>query len=275
MNGFKLRGAYGVALLVALLGASVIAASAGAQEPAVAPAPFAPAEDCANGYDANGDGFADGTDAGCMSADDGYDVLADTAPNAPAGLATAPATKSKVKSKGGSHHSWPPKQCYYNCPSNPPAGTTCFNMAPTGTPTNGDDVVVGSIKIDIINSYAGNDRVCTLPGNDFVYGSSGDDMIRTGNEGDIGLGDGGNDVLFGGLGKDLVSGGSANDTVNGQDDPDIVSGDSGDDQLFGGSGNDAIYGGPGTDRCIGNSGTDKFYSCEIITDFAVGETKKP
>lgn len=265
MNGFMVRGAYAMGVAAAVLGIGIFAAPAGAADP---PAPFAPAEDCANGYDSDGDGFADGTDAGCLSADDGYDVTADTA------VGATKAAKGKVRSKGGSH-SWPPKPCYFNCPSSPPAGTTCFNMAPTGTPTQGDDVVVGTIKIDIINAFAGNDRVCTLPGNDFVYGSTGDDMIRTGNDGDIGLGDGGNDVVFGGLGRDLVSGGASNDTVNGQDDPDIVSGDSGDDQLFGGSGNDVLYGGPGDDRCTGNSGTDKFYSCETITDLAVGETTRP
>lgn len=80
-----------------------------------------------------------------------------------------------------------------------------------GTPTTGDDVLIGEQGNDTINGLAGNDR---------IYGNIGDDD------------------LSGSYGADLLAGGHGADYVYGQDGADTVRGDGSVDHLYGNDGTD-------------------------------------
>ena len=176
-------------------------------------------------------------------------------------------------------------------------GTQCNGLAVTvnlgagQTPTNGNDVILGTEGDDIINGLAGDDTVCALGGNDTVVGGGGDDTIFGGSGNDVlngqaGIdtmdGEGGNDLLNGGVGNDILLGGGGNDDIRGQSGADEMRGGDGIDQFFGGSGddviytdaggntgtasvvrgggnNDTIYGGPGDDTLDGQSGLDTIH----------------
>ena len=97
------------------------------------------------------------------------------------------------------------------------------------TPTNGNDVILGTSGDDVINGRGGRDIIC---------GGHGKDVIRGG---------AGRDIVHGGGGRDRIFGGGANDTLMGQAGPDVVNG---------GAGNDHIVGGVGNDLCRGNAGSD-------------------
>jgi uncharacterized repeat protein (TIGR01451 family) len=100
----------------------------------------------------------------------------------------------------------------------PPA--TCGGKVATIVGTNGDDVIVGTDKRDVIAALRGNDQVRGLGGKDIICGFGGNDRLK---------GKGGNDVLRGGGGNDRLGGGP------------------GDDLLRGGTGRDRCRGGPGDD----------------------------
>lgn len=106
-------------------------------------------------------------------------------------------------------------------------------MAIIGTPTNGDDVIIGDEANNRIDALPGNDRVEGRGGNDTLLGHIGDDTL---------LGEEGNDTLvgdiFGGTGNDRLSGGA------------------GDDVLNGGLGANTLVGGPGDDLYALNSTDD-------------------
>ncbi|MBB3017860.1 Ca2+-binding RTX toxin-like protein [Microvirga lupini] len=68
--------------------------------------------------------------------------------------------------------------------------------------TSGSDTLTGNEIANIINGWAGNDRLYGLTGDDKLYGGAGNDILY-GNEG--------NDLLAGGLGKDKLYGGSGKD----------------------------------------------------------------
>lgn len=81
-----------------------------------------------------------------------------------------------------------------------------------GTPTNGDDFIIGDSANNIIDGLAGRDRIYGGDGDDTLYGGDGDDVLA---------GDGGNDRLYGGngqsffyvgLGRDYVEGNRRNDS---------------------------------------------------------------
>ena len=57
---------------------------------------------------------------------------------------------------------------------------------------------------------------------------------------------GGNDNVFGHVGNDTLHGGDGADSLDGGDGVDVLNGDAGDDILRGGAGNDALDGGAGT-----------------------------
>lgn len=98
---------------------------------------------------------------------------------------------------------------------NPP---TCDGLAITvdlndgDTPTNGDDVILGTPGPDTINGLGGNDRICSGdrgdtvdggPGNDRIFGFKGSDTLSGGTE---------NDRVVGGKGTDVCNGNAGTDT---------------------------------------------------------------
>jgi predicted extracellular nuclease len=97
----------------------------------------------------------------------------------------------------------------------------CQGLLPTITGSNGDDVLVGTARVDVI------------------MGLGGDDVITGGNE------------------KDVICGGAGTDRVSGDNGDDVVSGGFGDDDVHGGNGNDTLIGGPGTDVLVQNRGTGR------------------
>lgn len=74
-----------------------------------------------------------------------------------------------------------------------------------GTPTAGNDNILGSAESDNINSLEGDDTVTGAAGNDTFYGNSGHDIL---------YGDDGNDVLYGWDGNDTVIGGAGDDVLD-------------------------------------------------------------
>lgn len=177
-----------------------------------------------------------------------------------------------------------------------------------GFPTNGDDDIVGTEGVDIINAMDGNDTVDGAGGDDQITGGAGFDLI---------YGGAGNDYLTGGLGGDLVYGGDGDDiliesgkiddfdvldggagsdrltvtsgyaNMYGGDDDDLLrmegdaygyaDGGSGNDTLIGGSHDDELRGGEGYDDLTGGQGFDVFSGSlselqgDRILDYAYGE----
>jgi len=111
---------------------------------------------------------------------------------------------------------------------------TCFGLPVTvmlalgDTPTDGDDVILGTPGADTVNGGIGTDLVCALGGVDRITGGAGGDL------------------LFGGVGADVLHGGAG---------PDI---------LVGGDGNDSLNAGPQHDTCYGQAGTDQQTDCEVL-----------
>lgn len=79
------------------------------------------------------------------------------------------------------------------------------------TPTNGDDVILGTPNPDTINGLGGNDRICGGDRGDTINGGPGDDRI------------------FGFKGSDTLSGGTENDRLVGGKGTDVCNGDAGTD----------------------------------------------
>lgn len=123
------------------------------------------------------------------------------------------------------------------------------DLAAGETPTDGDDVIVGTSGPDVIAAGPGNDVVCGGDGDDKIWGQAGDDML---------FGEGGADRLRGGDGNDSLRGGDGADDLNGGRDNDNVFGQGGDDpKVRGGTGDDRVDGGPGNDLLVaGNGGED-------------------
>ena len=74
------------------------------------------------------------------------------------------------------------------------------------SPTNGDDVILGTPGPDTINALGGNDRICGGDRGDTVNGGEGNDRM---------FGFKGSDTLNGGPGNDRTVGGKGNDTCRG------------------------------------------------------------
>ncbi|MDY7023972.1 MAG: calcium-binding protein [Cyanobacteriota bacterium] len=110
---------------------------------------------------------------------------------------------------------------------------------------DGDDFLIASVEMDVINGNQGSDT---------VGGSDGDDVIR------------------GGKGNDALGGDSGNDLINGNRDSDRIWGGEGDDIIRGGKGNDSLYGGPGQDLIIGDLGVDVLTGDEDADRFVLAGT---
>ena len=96
---------------------------------------------------------------------------------------------------------------------------------------NGDDILAGTRRGDLVIAGGGDDSVAAGDGNDIVLGGAGSDSLA---------GEGGRDRLYGGSGEDSVVGGD------------------GADQLFGGGGNDVLSGGADGNTLWGGAGSDQF-----------------
>ncbi len=131
------------------------------------------------------------------------------------------------------------------------------------TPTDDNDILMGSADSDIIAGLLGNDE---------ISGGDGDDILR----GDLnnrspGGSVGGNDTINGGSGNDQIGGKGGNDSLFGDEGDDLIWGDDGDDILRGGLGNDTLTG----DDFSGGEGSDTFVlaageGTDTIVDFEVG-----
>ncbi len=157
----------------------------------------------------------------------------------------------------------------------PPAPKFCeiyevtVDLSAGELPTNGDDVILGTPGVEVINGLGGDDIICGLggadtinggPGSDRIYGGAGHDVINGGDERDFIFagkgndtvnGDGGGDFIRGGFGRDIIRGGDGKDRIWGKQDDDRIFGDAGGDTLRGNRGNDTIDGGTEWDLCGG------------------------
>ena len=142
----------------------------------------------------------------------------------------------------------------------------------SGTPSAGDDTLIGTAGSDTLDGLAGNDRIEGMDGTDTLDGGAGDDFIYGGASvadlrdviyGGIGHdsidGGHGNDDLNGGDGNDTILGGFGSDTVIGNAGNDLLAGGAGSDLMFAGPGDDTLNGGFGYDRLNGSEGADRFY----------------
>jgi hypothetical protein len=119
---------------------------------------------------------------------------------------------------------------------------TCNGLQATIVGTDGNDVINGTNKMDVI------------------VGLGGDDIINSG---------GGKDVVCAGDGDDIVNGGNGGDTIFGGAGDDQLNGDKGNDNLNGGLGNDQMTGGKGADNCDGYIGIDTGADCESETNIGL------
>ncbi|MDZ7963062.1 MAG: choice-of-anchor I family protein [Aulosira sp. DedQUE10] len=125
--------------------------------------------------------------------------------------------------------------------------------------TSGNNILIGTDKVDIIRGLAGNDLITGNQNNDFLYGGSGNDALEGGNGNDNLYGEDGNDALLGGNGNDTLYGGSGNDALEGGNGNDNLYGEDGNDALLGADGDDLLVGGKGRDILTGGSNSDRFY----------------
>jgi uncharacterized protein len=90
-----------------------------------------------------------------------------------------------------------------------------------------------------------------------IRGTEGDDVLVGTNKADVIMGLGGNDVIRGGNAEDVICGGAGNDRLAGENGDDVLSGGFGDDVLDGGNGDDRLIGGPGTDTLTQGRGAGR------------------
>jgi len=132
---------------------------------------------------------------------------------------------------------------------------------------NGNDLLIGGVKVDKLYGGLGDDDLRGMAGNDFLdgeagldklLGSTGADLLLGGLDADLLVGGTGNDILKGGFGDDLLEGGAGLDSLFGNDGIDHLMGELDADLLDGGLGNDILDGGAAVDKLIGGLGDDQF-----------------
>ena len=171
-------------------------------------------------------------------------------------------------------------------------------LAYSGTPSDGDDTLVGDDTGNIIDGGAGNDSITGGTGNDSLVGGIGNDTLVGGGNTGVAAGD----TMNGGLGADHYVGGSGFnivtyedatagltlDLTNGANNTGEAAGDTfeniqrwigseyadslmagdtavwfwghgGNDVEHGGAGNDTLEAGDGNDTIFGGGGTDLMY----------------
>jgi Ca2+-binding RTX toxin-like protein len=117
--------------------------------------------------------------------------------------------------------------------------------------TDGDNVLRGSVDVDHIIGWGGDDRMTASIVDTVLEGGNGDDIIS---------GNRGNDVLKGGNGSDWLSGGDGEDKLYG---------DAGDDTLLGGADADTLAGGRGYDTADYGSAANGVVA-DILSDRSNG-----
>ena len=102
------------------------------------------------------------------------------------------------------------------------------------TPTQFDDLLIGTAGADLIDGLGGDDTILGEEGDDVLIGGGGNDTIFGSIGNDTIEGGDGNDLLIGGIGNDIVDGGSGNDVirVNESDGIDVINGGDGIDSLI-------------------------------------------
>jgi len=174
----------------------------------------------------------------------------------------------------------------------------CHGRVATIVGTDGDDVLHGTAKRDVvwagrgddkIYGNLGNDLLCGGPGSDLVHGGRGNDVVDGGaGDRDRAIGDLGDDKVLGGTGDyDEVAGDLGIDVVNGgPGDYDLVHGDYGWDRMSGGAGKGDIAsfatnvaGGKGAGVWASlrahkarGDGHDKLFKFEALEGSAFGDT---
>ncbi|ELS03177.1 glucose/sorbosone dehydrogenase [Xenococcus sp. PCC 7305] len=149
---------------------------------------------------------------------------------------------------------------------------------------DGDDTIIGGEGLDRLTGGFGNDWLSGKQGNDRLFGLENDDTLRGGKGSDVLRGNSGRDSLFGGSWKDVLLGGTDEDTLRGgagddklfgEQDDDLLDGGTGNDTLKGGAGNDTLIAAQGNNRLFGGDGEDQFIIKSIegrnlISDFELG-----
>lgn len=138
---------------------------------------------------------------------------------------------------------------------------------------SGDDTLLASDGVNVINAGDGNDVIVTSYNADTVDGGNGNDVIAIGNGLDVAYGGNGNDTIvagqgggydfwdniraYGGNGNDKLMGANGNDQLMGDAGRDTLKGGNGDDYLNGGASRDHLNGGAGNDYQEGDAGGDQ------------------
>jgi len=133
------------------------------------------------------------------------------------------------------------------------ATPTCAGVPATIVGTNGDDILRGTAKADVIVGNGGNDTIYGAKGNDIICANAGDDYIQGGP---------GRDLIIGGYGDDRIIGNAGNDDLRGGFGDDYISGKEGADRIRGDQGVDRIAGNLGVDTCTVQNIDTQITSCE-------------
>jgi hypothetical protein len=142
--------------------------------------------------------------------------------------------------------------------------------------TNGNDVLRGTSKPELICGRLGNDRIYAGGGNDNIYAGGGNDAIYGGGGADFIEAGLGSDYLNGGPGDDHLEGGGSNDRIvdtGSHSGSDVIKGEEGADVIIaddGVRGNDNIDAGSQSDSCRVDNRTsvvpgDFVWQCERVT----------
>lgn len=131
------------------------------------------------------------------------------------------------------------------------------NNTVNGVPLIFRSSLIGTSLNDIINGFAGDDRLFGLAGNDRLNGGTGTDVL---------YGGAGNDTLRGGTGRDTLYGGSGNDNILSDGDRGFYYGGSGNDVMFSGIGGETMDGGTGIDL-IDHTAFNGAYSFNMVTGY--------
>lgn len=170
---------------------------------------------------------------------------------------------------------------------------------PTGTPTDGSDILEGDSGADRIFGNGGDDFITGAGGDDELFGGAGSDVLLAQDGDDFARGGSGDDLLTGGAGVDVLRGDAGDDLIlsadlldeqaflssvetaaeidgvqinftfdSDEDEADTVFGGSGDDLILFGS-NDVVSGGNGEDTLTAGDWMTPGESA-VITDFERG-----
>lgn len=142
-----------------------------------------------------------------------------------------------------------------------------------GTPTEGDDTIIGTADGELIEGLGGNDVIEGRGGDDTLEGGDDNDTITSGDGRDIVLGGEGDDVLINPeeaprAFQDLIYGGPGNDVlIDDSAQATALDGEGGNDILVANGLNAVMTGGPDADLFLPNTDTDDL-PFDFATSFA-------